>query len=110
MFRLIKHKLFGRNMENYDVNILELKEKQKKGATIVDVRSSQEYLEGHLKEAINIPYYEINKNVNNILKDKNKEIVLYCQSGERSLQAYKKLIKLQYKNVYNLYRGIDNWL
>jgi rhodanese-related sulfurtransferase len=45
-----------------------------------------------------------------ILKDKNKEIVLYCQSGERSLQAYKKLIKLQYKNVYNLYRGIDNWL
>ena len=110
MFRLIKHKLFGRNMEYYDVNILELKEKQKKGAMIIDVRSSQEYLEGHLKGAINIPYYEINKNVNNILKDKNKEIVLYCQSGERSLQAYKKLINLQYKNVYNLYRGIHNWL
>ena len=110
MFRLIKHKLFGRNMEYYDVNIEELKEKQVKGAIIVDVRSSQEYLEGHLKGSINIPYYEINKNVNNILKDKNKEIVLYCQSGERSLQAYKKLINLQYKNVYNLYRGIDNWL
>ena len=45
-----------------------------------------------------------------LIVDTNKEIVLYCQSGERSLQAYKKLIKLQYKNVYNLYRGIDNWL
>lgn len=110
MFGFIKHKLFGRNMEYYDLNFLELKEKQIKGATIIDVRSSQEYLEGHLKGAINIPYYEINKNVYNVLKDKNKEIVLYCQSGVRSMQAYKKLIRLQYKNVYNLYKGLDNWL
>ena len=110
MFWLIKHKLFGRSMEYYDVNIEELKEKQVKGAIIVDVRSSQEYLEGHLKGAISIPYYEINKNVYNILKDKNKDIILYCQSGVRSKQAYKKLIKLQYKNVYNLYKGLDNWL
>ena len=110
MFRLIRHKLFGRNMEYYDVNIEELKEKQVKDAIIVDVRSSQEYLEWHLEGAINIPYYEINKNVYNILKDNNQEIVLYCQSGERSMQAYRKLIKLKYKNVYNLYKGIDNWL
>ena len=110
MFGLIKHKLFERNMEYYDVNIEELKEKQLKGAIIIDVRSSQEYLEGHLKGAINIPYYEINKKLFDVSKDKNKEIVLYCQSGVRSKQAYKKLIKLQYKNVYNLYRGIDNWL
>ena len=63
-----------------------------------------------MKGAINIPYYEINKKLFDVSKDKNKEIVLYCQSGVRSKQAYKKLIKLQYKNVYNLYRGIDNWL
>ena len=110
MFKLLKKKLFNRNMEYYDVNVEELKEKQVKGAIIVDVRSSQEYLEWHLEGAINIPYYEINRNVYNILKDNNQEIVLYCQSGVRSKQAYKKLIKLQYKNVYNLYKGIDNWL
>lgn len=97
-------------MEYYDVNIEELKEKQLKGAIIVDVRSSQEYSEGHLRDAINLPYYEINKNVYNVLKDKNKEMVLYCQSGVRSKQAYKRLIRLHYKNVYNLYKGLDNWL
>ena len=109
MFKLIKNKIFNRNMEFYEVNMKELEEKQKNGAVIVDVRSSQEYNEGHIDGAINIPYYEIKKNVNSVLKNKNQEIVLYCQTGFRSKQAYKKLIKLEYKNVYNLYGGLDNW-
>ena len=62
-----------------------------------------------INEAINIQYYEIKKNVNNVLKNKKQEIVLYCQTGFRSKQAYKKLIKLEYKKVYNLYGGLDNW-
>lgn len=102
--------MFKRNMEYYEINIEELKEKQKNGAEIVDVRSSQEYAEGHFKGAINIPYYQINKNVYNILKDKQQEIVLYCEAGVRSRQAYKKLLKLQYKNVYSLYKGLENWI
>ena len=110
MFSLIKWKMFKRNMEYYEINIEELKEKQKNGAEIVDVRSSQEYAEGHFKGAINIPYYQINKNVYNILKDKQQEIVLYCGAGVRSRQAYKKLLKLQYKNVYSLYKGLENWI
>ncbi len=109
MFKTIKNKILNRNMEFYEINMQELDEKQKNGAVIVDVRSSQEYNEGHINEAINIPYYEIKKNVNNVLKNKNQEIVLYCQTGFRSKQAYKKLIKLEYKNVYNLYGGLDNW-
>ncbi len=109
MFKLIKDKIFNRNMEFYEISMQELEEKQKKGAVIVDVRSSQEYDEGHINKAINIPYYEIKKNVNNELNNKNQEIVLYCQTGFRSKQAYKKLIKLEYKKVYNLYGGLDNW-
>ena len=109
MFKLIKNKIFNRNMEFYEVNMKELEEKQKNGAVIVDVRSSQEYDEGHINNAINIPYYEIKNNFNNVLKNRNQEIVLYCQTGFRSKQAYKKLIKLEYKNVYNLYGGLDNW-
>ena len=96
-------------MEFYEISMQDLEEKQKNGAVIVDVRSSQEYNEGHINEAINIPYYEIKKNVNNVLKNKKQEIVLYCQTGFRSKQAYKKLIKLEYKKVYNLYGGLDNW-
>ena len=87
-----------------------LKRKQRNGAQIVDVRSSQEFNEGHIDGAINIPYYQINKNITNILRDKNQEIILYCEAGVRSKQAYKKLKKFQYLNVFNLYRGIENWL
>ena len=67
MFKIIKNKILNRNMELYEISMHELEEKQKKGAIIVDVRSSQEYNEGHINEAINIPYYEIKKNVNNVL-------------------------------------------
>ena len=67
------------------------------GATIVDVRSPQEYREGHIDGAIN---------VQNILKDKNELIVLYCSVGERSKMAQIKLQRLGYTNVYTVYGGI----
>ena len=110
MLEKLKIKLFKRSMEDYEINIDELKRKQRNGAVIVDVRSSQEFKEGHINGAINIPYYEINKNVTNLLKDKNQEIVLYCEAGVRSKQAYKKLKRFLYTNVFSLFKGIENWL
>ena len=110
MFEKIRNKMFKRNMESYEINMDELKIKQNEGAIIVDVRSLQEYNEGHLASAINIPYYEIKKKANSILKDKGQEIVVYCQEGVRSKQAYKVLKKLQYDKVYSLYRGLENWI
>ena len=100
---------FLRNMQIYDITMQELKNKQNNGAIIVDVRSSQEYDEGHICRAINIPEYKINFKIDKFLQDKEKEIVVYCSSGIRSKDAYKKLKKIGYKNVYNLYGGIDNW-
>jgi len=99
---------FFRHMNLYDITIQELKIKQREGAIIIDVRSSQEYNEGHLDGAINIPEYKISCNIYKILEDKEKEIILYCSTGIRSKDAYKKLIKLGYKKVYNLYEGIEN--
>ena len=110
MLEKLKIKLFKRSMEDYEINIDELKRKQRNGAVIVDVRSSQEFKEGHINGAINIPYYEINKNVTNILKDKNQEIVLYCKDGVRSKKEYKKLKRFEYINVYSLFKGIENWI
>ena len=110
MYRFIKNRLFNRNIDNNDINMEELKEKQEDGAIIIDVRSIQEYNEGHIQGSINIPYYEIRKSINNILNDKYQPIVLYCQTGYRSKQAYKYLSKLGYKNVFGLYGGLDNWI
>lgn len=102
-------KRFFRTIEKYDINMDELKQKQKNGALVIDVRSMQEYREGHINYDKNIPEYEIKSNIETIIKDKNQEIVLYCESGIRSKKAYKKFIKYGYKNVYNLHGGLENY-
>lgn len=75
-------------------------------AILVDVRSPQEFEEGHLDNAILLPEYEIEKNVSKILPDKTKTIIVYCSSGYRSKKAQKKLLKLGFKKVYNLCDGL----
>lgn len=72
---------------------------------IVDVRTREEYDESHVVGAVNIPYDEINLEVD---LDKEKLIFVYCKSGQRSNIAYEKLTDLGYR-VYNLgaYSSID---
>lgn len=58
---------------------------------IVDVRTKEEYEEGHIKNAILIPYDQINDQV---ALDKDKKILVYCRSGRRSGIAYQTLTEL----------------
>lgn len=76
---------------------------------LIDVRSPQEFREGHLDGAISIPEYDIKKEIEKIVLDKNKNIVVYCSSGGRSKKAQKTLNKLGYQNVYNVYNGFINY-
>ncbi|WP_425424911.1 rhodanese-like domain-containing protein [Shewanella insulae] len=71
------------------------------GAMVVDVRTPEEFAEGHLKNAINIPFENIAEEFTkrNIAKDQS--VVLYCRSGRRSGIAQESLIKLGYSNTYN---------
>ena len=64
---------------------------------IVDVRTKEEYDASHVKGSINIPYDEIDEKTN---LDKNKTIMVYCRSGNRSSKAYNTLKKLGY-DVYD---------
>ena len=74
----------------------------KNGGILVDVRSVQEYEEGHLKDAISLPLYDIKKMCYDILPNKSQDIIVYCSTGHRSEKAQKLLKKLGYQNVYNL--------
>ncbi len=96
-----------RNVPNGDITIEELKNKVSQGAILIDVRSNQEYREGHLQGAINIPDFEIIKRIEKEIPKKNQQIVLYCQYGGRSRNALIKMKKMGYTNVYNLYGGLD---
>ena len=74
---------------------------------LLDVRSHQEYEEGHLQGAINIPIYELEKIVKNKIKNFDAVIIAYCSAGIRSKKAVKILKKLGYKNLYNIKDGIN---
>ena len=76
-------------------------------AILLDVRSEQEFREGHLFGAINIPLYELYCTAEEILRDKNSTIIAYCQVGLRSKKAIEILKKLGYKNLYNIKNGIE---
>ena len=106
--KAIKSRLY-REMEEKDIGLEEAKQLQNEGAIVIDVRSPQEFREGHLDGAISIPEYDIKKEIENIVLDKNKNIVVYCSSGGRSKKAQKTLNKLGYQNVYNVYNGFINY-
>lgn len=73
---------------------------------LLDVRSSQEFNEGHLRNAINIPLYDLEERVESRIKNKNTIIIAYCSAGIRSKKAVKILKKLNYCNVFNLKEGV----
>ena len=96
-----------RNLSKEDITINELKNKLLKGAILIDVRSNQEYREGHIQGAINMPDFEILNRIEKEIPQKNQLIILYCQCGSRSKKATNLIKKIGYINVYNLYGGID---
>lgn len=77
-------------------------------AILLDVRSPQEYKEGHLEGSINIPIYDLTKMSENIIKNKKNTIIVYCQSGNRSKKAIEELTKKGYENLYDIKGGLDN--
>lgn len=68
----------------------------------LDVRTPQEFAEGHLESAINIPFEQIKGSIREITLDTNSEIIVYCRSGRRAEIATTTLNQLGYKNVKNL--------
>ena len=105
MFRKLRKifdKKLKRSLNKKDINKNELKRMLQDGAVLVDVRSPQEYREGHLKGAILVPEYEIISKHLKTFKSKEETIILYCSNGLRSKKAQRKLEKLGYTNVYNL--------
>jgi rhodanese-related sulfurtransferase len=96
--------LYGRFKQ---VPVSKVRELVESNAFIVDVREKNEYEEGHLKNAINIPLSEIRERLDEIPKD--KPVYLHCRSSQRSYNAVMALQNLGYKNVINIsgsYLGI----
>ena len=75
---------------------------------ILDVRTEEEFAEGHIAGAILIPDYEITEKAESVLTDKDQQILVYCRSGRRSKNAASQLVELGYSNVQE-FGGIIDW-
>jgi rhodanese-related sulfurtransferase len=76
---------------------------------ILDVRTPQEYADGHLSNAVNIDFESSNfKNAVNKL-DKNKTYLVYCRTGIRSAAASQTMEELGFKDIYDMSGGIMDW-
>ena len=82
--------------------------KDKKNYIILDARSPDEFAEGHIPGAINVPNEEIGTAEIAELPDKSQLILVYCRSGRRSKEASEKLVKLEYTNIVE-FGGILDW-
>lgn len=75
---------------------------------VLDVRTQEEYNEGHIENAVLIPDTEISAQAPTVLTDLDQTILVYCRTGRRSAEAAKKLVDIGYTNIYD-FGGIVDW-
>ena len=78
------------------------------GYIILDVRTQEEYDQGHIPGAIVISHEEIKEKAVDVLTDKDQLILVYCRSGRRSKIAAEALVELGYTNIKE-FGGIIDW-
>ena len=81
---------------------------RERGYIILDVRRPDEFAEGHIPSAVNVPNESIGADEIPVLPDKDQLIMVYCRSGRRSKEASEKLVKLGYTNIVE-FGGILDW-
>ena len=106
----------GQDIENDQgavyVNITAEEAKQimdsEEGYIILDVRTQEEYDQGHIPGATQISHEEIAEKAEEVLTDKDQLILVYCRSGRRSKIAAEALVELGYTNIKE-FGGIIDW-
>ena len=78
-------------------------------ALILDVRTAADFKNGHIKGAKNIPLKELAGSVESLSSNKDKPVLLYCNSGSTVTSAIKMLKKAGFEKINNLDGGIAAW-
>jgi rhodanese-related sulfurtransferase len=104
----IRRKLMLRGMKQYSPTEVADLMKQSGAAILLDVRTAAERQRKMIKGSMHIPLHELGRRTDELEKYKNKEVICYCQSGNRSLTAASRLKKAGF-TVANLKGGIVEW-
>ena len=88
-------------IEPYPIDDVIEEYKRTAGAVLLDVRTPQEYQEGHIPESKNVPLQQLD-NIASVAKNKDIPLFVYCYSGSRSRQATGILQRMGYSKVNNI--------
>jgi rhodanese-related sulfurtransferase len=105
---LLSFAAYSANVSN--ITQQELLKTDTNNIVIVDVRTPEEFQQGHVPNAINIPLSKIIKDPTVLMSSKQRAIVLYCRSGYRTGKAVEALQKEGYQNLQHLEGDMQGWL
>ena len=77
--------------------------------TLIDVREDHEWVNGHIPNAIHLGKGVIERDIEKIIPDSNRKLVLYCGGGFRSALAAQSLQQMGYTNVFSMDGGLRGW-
>lgn len=105
----ISSTLSAQSLSNLNATTFDSKIKQTPNAQIIDVRTPGEFMQSHIKNAININISsnDFQQKIANL--NKNKAVFVYCLSGSRSSYAVRVLSSMGFKEIYNLIGGMMQW-
>jgi rhodanese-related sulfurtransferase len=79
-----------------------------KEVVVLDVRTPEEYQDGHIPNALLVPLQELENKLNDL--DKNEPYLVVCRSGSRSTKASEILTSNSFTNIYNMTGGMNSWV
>lgn len=79
------------------------------GLVVLDVRTPQEFAEGHVPGAVNIPHDELASRLGELKGAKDRDVVVYCRSGRRAGIALEVLEKAGFRRTYHLEGDYLGW-
>jgi len=82
---------------------------ENKDVRVLDVRTSEEYAEGHIAGAVNVDFKSPNFAENVAKLDKNTTYIIHCRSGRRSSNSLPILKENNFGTVYHLNKGYNAW-
>jgi phage shock protein E len=107
-FYFIRKIFLIKSIKHYSAQEASQKIKKERNVVLLDVRTDNERKQGSIRGSFHIPLTSLNSNQGELKKFKSAEIICYCRTGNRSLNAAAKLKKLGF-NVANLRGGIIRW-
>ena len=80
------------------------------GALVIDLRSKALYDAGHIVDARNVPAADLASQAETLKKWRDKNVIIYCDSGTSGASAARALVNLGFNKVFNLQGGLSAWL